>query len=141
MAAMTNAERQKRYRDKQRGSPAGRRWSGHLSARVNAYLAQTSRTAYFMGLWILNNAPDVLPESGKAREAFKITPAYKRLRSEYELGILDALSQPHDESDQLVYYRLDGKFHFEFQSSSPSPHEEEGESVCVGLDSPASLTH
>jgi hypothetical protein len=55
--AMTNAERQRRYRDKKRGGPPQRQCAGSLTEAAKA--AGLKRTTLWMLLWINKHAPDV----------------------------------------------------------------------------------
>jgi hypothetical protein len=102
--AMTNAERQRRYRDKRRGGPPVGRWpNGAVVARI-AKAQNVSRTMIYMAGWIVKHAPDVAPliEAGKIR----LTPTYKRLRREYDravyVAIRTAIDAGHDPHDLMV---------------------------------------
>ncbi len=108
---MTNAERQKRYRDKKRGGPAVGRWGGHTSMAKVAKGVGATRTTMFMLMWIDQHAKDVMLnlDSGE----LKVTPTYKRLRAEYEAGVVAAVSSTKDRRGvKLVCARKDGKFVF-----------------------------
>ncbi len=88
---MTNAERQKRYRDKKRGAPVEGRWpAGHISKPAIAELMQLSRTLVCMASWIKKHAPDVAPDLQAGR--LKTTPTYKRLKAEYDAGVVAAIA-------------------------------------------------
>lgn len=110
---MTNAERQKRYRDKKRGGPPKGPWGGSPSVASIAEAAGIGRTIIFMVKWIDRHAPDVTPELKAG--SLKATPTYKRLRREYEMGIANALSDQHATEDaQLMVSRRHGRFVFEW---------------------------
>lgn len=117
---MTNAERQKRYRDKKRGGPPVGRWSDHLSVPKLAESLKVGRTSIFMAAWIRKHAPDVAADLQADRA--KVTPSYKRLRGEYDLGLVRALQAREDQGNaQLVVYRKDGQFVFEWVNDEAKP--------------------
>ena len=84
---MTNAERQKRYRDKQRGGPPVGRWAGHVSREVRAVAHDTSRSIIMMSKWILRHAP----EYEKAIKKGAIGESrWKRFGEDGAIGLLTA---------------------------------------------------
>lgn len=88
---MTNAERQKRYRDRKRGGPPRGRWTGHISVASRAKALSVSRTMIFMARWIAEHAPDVATQI--ERGELKVGPEYRRLKAERgELKKFDAKS-------------------------------------------------
>src|SRR5262249_36569965 len=107
---MTNAERQKRHRDKGRGGPpAGGGPPGYLSVGKRAKALDVGRTLMFMSQWILQHAPDVADriESGELRT----TPTYTRLRNEYVMCVARALEARRDDGDaRLEVFRRNGEF-------------------------------
>src|SRR5262245_52778311 len=110
---MTNAERQKRYRDKQRGGPPLGRWHGHTATSKIAKALNASRTMFYMGQWIAGHAPDMASkiETGEA----KVTPIYNRLRIQYIMALARASQKrPDGEGYQLVERRRNGKFVFKW---------------------------
>lgn len=116
-APMTSAERQRRYRDRRRGGPPRGRWpEGYVPVGVTAKLAGTNRSYAFYAAWMEKHAPDALGEV-LARK-LKIAPIYERLRREYDRGIIVAVGQPHGETDELVTYRDDGHFVFDWVARS-----------------------
>ena len=111
---MTNAERQKRYRDTQRGGPSEGRWpAGHLSMPTRAKMGQVSRTMIAMCSWIFRHAPDLVP--GIKAGLLKVTPTYKRLKGEYDAGVVQAIGTGGDvDGGRLVSSRRDGRFVFQW---------------------------
>lgn len=109
---MTNAERQKRYRDKKRGGPVEGRWSvGHLTVADQAKLVQVGRTSVFMAMWISKYAPDAA--QGLTAGTLKVTPTYKRLKCEYDAGVVEAIARKvSTDGERLVSSRRDGQFVF-----------------------------
>ena len=109
---MTNAERQRRYRDKLRGSPPLGRWAGHTSRAAVAKGHKIGRTILFMSAWILEYAPDCAGpmEAGTA----KATPTYRRLKAEYDIGLFKALGERPSDGATLHYRRENGEFVFEW---------------------------
>jgi hypothetical protein len=108
---MTNAERQKRYRDRKRGGPPVGRWAGGVSVAFAAKEMDVGRTIVFMNRWIDRHAPDIVPIllAGGA----KTTPTYNRLRAEYNAGILAAFrAKPDHDGFRLTESRKNGKFVF-----------------------------
>src|SRR5436190_17915550 len=105
---MTNAERQRGYRDRRRGGPPKGRWAGHVSIATTAKVHDTSRTLLVMGVWILRYAPDEAPalDAGTA----KTTPTYRRLRNEYIMAVAKALSKTDDPNARVVVTRKSGRF-------------------------------
>src|SRR5437870_2773322 len=98
--AMSNAERQRRYRDRNRGGPPKGRWAGHQSLETQAQASlpqRLSRSSVYMLRWITGHAPDVLPalfadlndaESRRSRRRGSgIRPIYDRLRAELKEGL------------------------------------------------------
>lgn len=110
---MTNAERQKRYRDKKRGGPPVGRWGGRVPVKTAAEVYKVGRTLIFMSSWIAKHAPDVSDEirAGRAR----VTPAYKRLRAEYMMGLARAV-QDAPKGASFFVTRRDGRFVFEWET-------------------------
>jgi hypothetical protein len=110
---MTNAERQKRYRNRQRGGPPLGRWGGRLSIGQAAKAVGCSRTILFMIRWIDKYAKDVMPQLDHPKA--RVTPAYKRLRAEYDAGFLKAyLGRKDHRGVRLVSLRRDGRFVFKW---------------------------
>lgn len=110
--SMTNAERQRRYRDRKRGGPPRGRWAGHLPAFLLAKSQGTSRSYMYYASWILDHASDVADaiEAGDGNLAV----AYERLRREYESGLMKSLrSRPSDDA-RLFCRRENGEFVFEW---------------------------
>jgi hypothetical protein len=88
--ALSNAERQKRHRDRKRGSPVVGRWpEGYVSIAKRARVCHTTRTMTCMAGWILQHAPEF--EGSVASGAERITPLYRRLKQEYDMGVFRAL--------------------------------------------------
>ena len=87
---VTNAERQRRYRDRKRGGPSCGRWPlGYVTIAQTARLQGVSRSMLFMARWLRMYAPDVIPkvESGE----LKVTPIYQRRRSQLAMQIAKQL--------------------------------------------------
>jgi hypothetical protein len=112
-AMMTNAERQKQYRDRKRGGPPVGRWHGHDSAAKWAERLGIGRSQWLMIRWICRHAPDVHDEFAKD-EKLKITPTYHRLKREYDIGLVRALADGEPEDHTLFEFRRNGKFVFEW---------------------------
>ena len=110
--SMTNAERQKRYRDKKRGGPPKGRWAGHLTVAEIAQRAGVSRTKIFMCSWIKKNAPEYF--DGIKDGEIKIGPLYRQLKDEYDAGIFKAVCERPSGNNRLVCRRVDGAFEFEW---------------------------
>jgi hypothetical protein len=110
---MTNAERQKRYRDRQRGGPPVGRWQGHLSTAKIAKAQHISRTMVFMARWVMKHAPDLVQalESGE----LKMAPTYRRLRGQYIMAMAKALESKHGRNAQLIETRHAGQFVFKWK--------------------------
>jgi hypothetical protein len=115
--AMTNAERQKRHRDKRRGCPREGRWpAGYLSVDRLAKVQGVGRTTIFMAKWILRHAPDVAPRLDAGE--LSVAPTYRRLRNEYVMGAARAVkARPDDNEARLEETRRNGKFVFKWVSS------------------------
>ena len=79
-APLTNAERQRRYRDRKRGSPPVGRWQGHTPAAALAKSQGIGRSILFMASWLQRFAPDLIPQL--ERGELKVTWAYYRRRSQ-----------------------------------------------------------
>ena len=111
--AMTNAERQKRYRDRKRGGPPRGRWGDHgwTQAQLAAGLG-IGRTMVCMVHWL--GECGALEELRKIEAGRgKVTPIYKRLRADYERGLCRALL--HEIPGRvLTCRREDGAFLFEW---------------------------
>jgi hypothetical protein len=111
--ALTNAERQKGYRDRKRGGPPAGRWAGRSSLAKIARSVGTSRTRLFMIRWISAHAPEVLDQTvNRGEPGLKITPTYYRLKAEYEAGILRTAKERPAGDVRLVESRQDGQFVF-----------------------------
>ena len=109
---MTNAERQKRYRDRKRGGPPKGRWAGYETLADIARLTGGSRTVVFMANWLVNHAMDA---ADKVRIGeLKITPTYRRLRRAYDAGIVKAIRERPSSNHRLVCRWVDGAFEFEW---------------------------
>ncbi len=110
---MTNAERQKRYRDKLRGGPPVGRWACHLSVAKAAQIQGIGRTMIFMAGWISKYAPEYEEQiiSGKIKA---LTPLYHRLKSEYEAKLFKALNVRPSDGATLFFRREDDEFVFEW---------------------------
>jgi len=83
--ALTNAERQRRYRNKKRGGPPLGRWHGHASIQRLLASHGLKRTMAFMGQWIIRLAPDRF-DSSTGRfdygEYGSLTALYRGLKRE-----------------------------------------------------------
>jgi hypothetical protein len=91
----SNAERQKKYRDKKRGGAPHGRWpKQHLSAEILAATGGVSRTMIFMMSWVMRHAPEY--QLDLAENRVKLTPLYRRLRGEYNLAIAAAVRTATD---------------------------------------------
>lgn len=104
----SNAERQRQYRDRQRGGPPKGRWHGHTKAADIARSQHVSRASLFMAEWILKHAPDVVPDCDAGK--VKITPTYRRLRQEYIMALARAMEKYGNRP--LVCVRKNGRFVF-----------------------------
>ena len=105
---LSNAERQRRYRDRRRGGPPVGRWDGHMSVKATLAVFPVGRSFYYMTRWLRKYAPEVIPdlEAGKA----KITPTYQRVRHEHELAYFRALIAERDaDGDQAGDDRRPGR--------------------------------
>ena len=106
---MTNAERQKRYRDRKRGGPPAGRWAGHTSLTKVAKSSQLGRTTLWMLGWISRHAPDLEP--ALAADEIKIAPTYRRLRREYLEAVTQAdATRPRGAGYRLTMSRRNGHF-------------------------------
>jgi hypothetical protein len=116
--AMTNAERQKKYRDRKRGSPPVGRWpKEHLPVEIVAKVSHVGRTSVFMASWVGKHAPECQLDLAEGRA--KMTPLYRRLRREYLAGIAAALEKATAKQRALEGWTLterhkDGHFVFEW---------------------------
>jgi len=114
--ALTNAERQRRHRNKRRGGPPVGRWpDGATIGKLRKSLCQRlewSRTMYYMAQWIIRHAPDV--EADVEADKVRITPAYNRLKREMFVGFARflALGDKSGEGYELKVSRRGGRFHF-----------------------------
>jgi hypothetical protein len=109
--AMTNAERQRRYRERKRGGAPVGRWRHGSFVATFAKVNNIGRTVIFMAGWIREYAPDVafLLESG----AVKVTPTYKRLTAEYDREVWVAIQAAEAEGSDprlLTCRRENGAF-------------------------------
>jgi len=94
---MTNAERQKRYRDRKRGGPPVGRWlAGYKSVETTVAEEKKlwsepgmGRTMVFMLLWLKRMAPAVERDADKVR----ISTTYKRLRAVYKANLRKAVNE------------------------------------------------
>jgi len=115
--AMSNAERQKRYRDRKRGGPPRGRWYGHgpvLNAKQHFAVHGCSRTTLFMGRWLWEHAPDAAEDILDGSSEAKVSPTYRKLRREFEAGVVKAISEGVLEGHVLTFRRENGKFIFEW---------------------------
>ena len=72
-----------------------------------------SRTGIFMAKWIETYAEDVYPSIRAG--TLKTAPTYKRLKREYDLGLVRAFSDRDDtDGARLVSFRRDGQFVFKW---------------------------
>jgi hypothetical protein len=117
MGRQSNAERQKRWRDRNRGgAPVGRWPEGYVSVARQAKVFQVGRTLMFMSRWILKHAPEFEAPilSGEIK---RVTPLYRKLKRDYDLGIFRALQgatsdQAAGNGWSLTEGRQDGHFTF-----------------------------
>ncbi len=109
---MTNAERQKRYRDKLRGGPPQGRWAGHTSTAKRGEAIRISRTMIFMCSWVCKHAPEY--EGQFAAGKTKVSPLYRRLKHEYDAKLFKALCKRPSDGATLLYRRENGEFVFEW---------------------------
>jgi len=79
-APLTNAERQRRYRDHKRGGPPVGRWHDHVSVAAVAKSQGIGRSLLFMASWLQRFAPDLIPQL--ERGELKVTQAYYRRRDQ-----------------------------------------------------------
>jgi len=109
--AKTNAERQRRYRDRKRGGPPRGRWADHVPTAVRADVSGTTRTMLFMAAWVVEHAPEFLPqiEAGTVR----LAPTYRRLKREYDSALVAFLRESGGRGE-LLEYRENGQFRFEW---------------------------
>ena len=119
---MTNAERQRRYRDRKRGGPPKGRWAGHLSADKMTEDLAISRSMIFMGRWITKWAPEY--EDQIMAKKIKVTPLYRRLRKEFVIKFNKAVTERPDGDYRLTCQMVDGAFVFEWV---PDDDKEGGE--------------
>jgi hypothetical protein len=87
--AMTNAERQKRYRDRKRCGPLVGRWHGHRTAKQfgaeNPTGERVGRSMVFMIAWLQRHLSreDFLALVAKE----KVTPLYRRLKRQHDYRV------------------------------------------------------
>jgi hypothetical protein len=106
---MTNAERQKRYRDKKRGGLARERRPGGMTDAELAKTLHVSVSMLRMARWIIAHAPDVVPaiEAGE----LTVTAEYRRLNDELDRAFFLAIHAGRPAGDvRLMGRRRDGKF-------------------------------
>lgn len=113
--AMSNAERQRQYRNRKRGGPPVGRWAGHLAKRKIAEAYHISRTLLVYSGWIAKHAPELVQdlEAGRAR----VTPTYRALKPKYDAGIARAVRDSDVTRMQALGYTLHGEYRdgdFEF---------------------------
>ncbi len=109
---MTNAERQRRYRDKRRGGPPAGRWADLTSAAKHGEVYKISRTMIFMCSWVCKHAPEY--EEQFAAGKTKVSPVYRRLKREYDVALFKALDERPSDDAHLVCRRENGEFVFEW---------------------------
>jgi hypothetical protein len=101
---MTNAERQRRYRDKKRGGPPVGRWpDGAYMPKVLGDIRGTTgwgKSQWYMAKWICDHFPEVLKTLGSGRDAREsVSHAYHRLKGEAVAKLIAALmEEPHPET-------------------------------------------
>lgn len=107
--ALSDAERQKRCREKKRGGPPVGRWAGHISLAKIAAAVGIKKSTLAMLRWIERHAPDVLPGLDGA---WKPAPMYRKLKTEYDGVVFRAWWARHTEghTDRLVVERENGRF-------------------------------
>ena len=82
--ALTNAERQRSYRDRKRGGPPRHR----LNLGREAKDFGVSRTWYYMFRWVIDRYPELMGQlvrRNERRAGLLITPTYKRLKAKKKL--------------------------------------------------------
>ena len=88
---MSNAERQRRYRDHQRGGPAVGRWHGHVPAERTAAGWGISRAMLFMASFVLDHAPEL--EAEIMAGTLRLTRAYKLVRRQHDMAVVKMARQ------------------------------------------------
>jgi hypothetical protein len=95
--AQSNAERQKRYRDRKRGGPPVGRWPQYPNSFAKSagehwqkfkVWPGVCRTNFFMAKWVIEHASREIIDDMNAKKT-SIVRAYRRLRDEHERATID----------------------------------------------------
>ena len=95
---MSNAERQRRYRNRKRGGPPRGRWAGHISVAKQAEAVGASRSMLFMAKWICKHAPDLVSEIEAG--TLKVYTSYYRRRDQMAMEIASQLDKTEGAVDE-----------------------------------------
>jgi hypothetical protein len=109
---MTNAERQRRYRDRSRGCPPVGRWAYHTATAKIAAEYKISRTMIFMSAWIKNHAPEYC--DALVAGSGTVSKIYREQKPKFDAGLFRAISKDPKDGSRLTWHRVDGEFFFKW---------------------------